>query len=220
MIEDYGGKAISDDGKEVLFNQGDGAKEAWQYIVDLTLKHKVSSAGFFEGELEAFAAGKSCMTPQLTFAVGFMRDSAAPGVEWAVAPMPAGPAGSFTTGSTWPIVLTSKGAADPARLEAATKFLEFVASEKGQQIYTDYTGEIPSRTAQVADPKYSEDPILKPFVDQLDTTNAPFWADELGERDCVTQMYDSVIVAGADPMTALDEGAACVQAIRNEFFNE
>ena len=82
-------------------------------MLDFTLEHKTSTPGFYEGEMEAFAAGLTCMTPQLTFSVGFLRDNAAPGVEWAVAPMPAGPEGRFTTGSSWPLALTAKAQDDP-----------------------------------------------------------------------------------------------------------
>jgi len=220
LIESYGGQAFSADGTQTLFNQGEGAQAAWQYMLDFTLVHKTSTPGFFEGELESFAAGLNCMTPQLTFGVGFMRDNAAPGVEWATAPMPAGPEGSFTTGSSWPLILTSKAAADPALLEASTLFLEFMASAEGQTLYCDVTGELPSRTDMLTLEKYTSDPILMPFIEQLDSTTAPFWADELGERQCAIDMYDAVIVNGEDPITALDAGAACDQAIRDAFFAE
>jgi multiple sugar transport system substrate-binding protein len=218
LIEAYGGQAFSEDGKQTLFNVGDGARAAWQYLIDFTLKDKVSMPAFFEGELEGFAAGKSCMTPELTFSVGFMRDNAAPGVEWKVAPMPAGPKGAFTQGSSWPLVLTSKAANDPNKLAAATLFLAFMASAKGQELYTDVTGEIPSRNDMVGLEKYTSNANLKPFIDQMAGTKAPFWVDELKERQCAIDMYDAVITTGADPMTTLDSGAACDQKIRDEFF--
>jgi hypothetical protein len=33
-------------------------------------------------------------------------------------------------------------------------------------------------------------------------------------------MYNSVLKTGTDPMKALDEGAACDQAIRDQFFTQ
>ncbi len=187
-------------------------------MLDFTLKHKTSVPGFYEGELEAFAAGLTCMTPQLTYSVGFLRDNAAPGVEWAVAPMPAGPAGQFTTGSSWPLALTAKALKDEAKLEAATNFLLYMASAEGQERYCDITGELPSRLDMVTLPKYAEDPVLAPFIAQLEQTTGTFWADELAERQCAIDMYDAVTVGGADPLEALKSGTECDQAIRDAFF--
>jgi multiple sugar transport system substrate-binding protein len=219
LIQAFGGEPFSEDNTQTLWNQ-DGAIDAWNYMLDFTLKLKTSVPGFYEGELDAFAAGLTCMTPQLTFSVGFMRDNAAPGVEWAVAPMPSGPAGQFTTGSSWPLALTSKALKDDAKLKAATDFLLYMASADGQTRYNDVTGELPSRLDMVTLPKYTEDPIMKPFIDQLAQTNGTFWADELAERQCAIDMYDAVTVGGADPMDALNQGTECDQAVRDAFFKD
>jgi multiple sugar transport system substrate-binding protein len=217
LIQAFGGQAFSEDNRTTLWNV-DGAIDAWQYMLDFTLVHKTSVPGFFEGELDAFAAGLTCMTPQLTFAVGFLRDNAAPEVNWAVAVMPEGPAGRFTTGSSWPLSLTTKALEDEAKLQAATDFLMYMASADGQERYNDITGELPSRLDMVDLPKYAEDPILAPFVAQLEQTTGTFWADELAERQCAIDMYDAVTVAGMDPIEALDMGTECDQAVRDEFF--
>lgn len=217
LIEAYGGQAFSEDATQVLWDEG-AAPEAWQYMLDFTLEHKTSTPGFFEGELEAFAAGLTCMTPQLTFAVGFLRDNAAPDVEWAVTVMPEGPAGRFSTGSSWPLALTTKATQDEAKLEAATNFLLYMASPDGQERYNDITGELPSRLDMVELPKYAEDPVLAPFIAQLEQTTGTFWADELAERQCAIDMYDAVTVGGMDSDTALAMGTECVQGVRDVFF--
>jgi multiple sugar transport system substrate-binding protein len=217
LIEAYGGEAFSEDNTTVLWTEG-SAVDAWQYMLDFTLEHKTSVPGFFEGELEAFAAGLTCMTPQLTFAVGFLRDNAAPEVDWAVAMMPEGPAGRFTTGSSWPLSLTTKAAGDPAKLEAATNFLLYMTTAEAQELYNDITGELPSRLDMVDLPKYADDPILAPFIAQLEQTTGTFWADELAERQCAIDMYDAVTVGGMDPVDALNMGTECDQAVRDAFF--
>jgi multiple sugar transport system substrate-binding protein len=219
LIQAFGGEPFSADNTQALWNV-DGAIDAWNYMLDFTLTLKTSVPGFYEGELDAFAAGLSCMTPQLTYSVGFLRDNAAPGVEWAVAPMPSGPAGQFTTGSSWPLALTSKAQNDEAKLQAATDFLLYMASADGQTRYNDVTGELPSRLDMVTLPKYTEDPIMKPFIDQLAQTTGTFWADELAERQCAIDMYDAVTVGGADPMDALNQGTECDQAVRDAFFKD
>ncbi|MBN1285529.1 MAG: extracellular solute-binding protein [Anaerolineae bacterium] len=217
LIEAYGGQVFSEDYKTALWNEG-GALDAWNYMLDFTQVHKTSIPGFYEGELEAFAAGLTCMTPQLTFAVGFLRDNAAPEVEWAVAVMPEGPAGRITTGSSWPLALTTKALEDEAKLDAATKFLLYMASAEGQERYNDITGELPSRMDMVELPKYAEDPIMAPFIAQLEQTTGTFWADELAERQCALDMYDAVTVGGMDPLEALNMGTECDQAVRDAFF--
>lgn len=217
LVQAYGGQPFSEDNKTALWNEK-AAADAFQYMLDFTLVHKTSTPGFYEGEMEAFAAGLSCMTPQLTFAVGFLRDNAAPGVEWAVAPMPEGPAGRFTTGSSWPLALTTKAASDPAKLDAATKFLMYMTTADAQERYNDITGELPARMDMVDLPKYAEDPQLAPFIAQLEQTTGTFWADELAERQCAVDMYDAVTVGGMSTADALKMGTECDQQVRDAFF--
>lgn len=220
MIESFGGKWGSDDGRETLFNKSDEAKQAWQYMLDLTTVHKVSTPGFYEGESSAFAAGLTCYSLGLTFSVGFFTENMAPGMEWTVAPVPSGPAGSFTTGSSWPLVLTTKAANDPAKYDAAIKFMKFMATAEGQTAFNDVTLELPSRTDMLNDPKYTENPTMEPFIKGLPQTNGPFLVDELAQRQCAFDMYNSVLKNNVDPMVALDEGAACDQALRDSFFSD
>ncbi len=220
VIESFGGQWSSPDGKETLFNKSEEAKQAWQFMLDFTLKHKVSTPGFYESEQAAFAAGLTCYSPELTFSLGFFKQSMAPGNEWMVATIPAGPKGSFTTGSSWPLVMTTKAASDPAKLDAAVKFLKFMATKEGQLAYNDVTLELPSRTDMLSDPKYIGDPLMKPFVDGLPQTTGPFLVDELAQRQCAFDMYNAVLKNNEDPMKALDAGAACDQALRDKFFGK
>jgi multiple sugar transport system substrate-binding protein len=221
LIESFGGQWGSADGTETLFNKTDEAKAAWNWLLDLTEVYKVSTPSFFaDGESAAFAAGLTCYSLGLTFSVGFFQESMVPGMEWGITTVPAGPAGTFTTGSSWPLVLTSQAASDPAKLDAATKFLAYMATEEAQTLYTDLTKELPSRTDMIGDAKYTEDPLLKPFIDGLPQTNGPFLADELAQRQCAFDMYNMVLKNGEDRIVALDAGAACDQAIRDAFFGQ
>ena len=173
---------------------------------------------FYEGELDAFAAGLTCMSPQLTVAIGTLKANAKPDMNWAIAPMPEGPKGRFTTGSSWPLALTTKALKDEAKADAAIKFLTYMETAEAQTLYTDVTGELPSRTDMIGLEKYTGNPLFAPFLAQMDQTTGVFWADELAERQCFVDAYDSVVVGGADPKEALDAGVACDQAIRDKFF--
>jgi multiple sugar transport system substrate-binding protein len=132
--------------------------------------------------------------------------------------MPEGPSGRFTTGSSWPLALTSKATTDPAKLDAATKFLEYMATADAQERYNDSTGELPARTDMLELEKYTSNENLTAFIAQLPQTLGVFWADELGERQCAIDMYDSVIVGGMTADDALNMGTECDQAVRDAFF--
>ncbi len=217
LMQAFGGQPFSADGRTTLWNQ-DGAIDAWNYMLAFTSELHTSTPDFYEGEYDAFAAGLTCMTPQLTYALGALQSGAAPGLNWAVAPMPAGPAGDFTTGSSWPISITAKASVDPAKHDAAIKFMNYLATDEAQEAYVDTTGEVPARNDLLAMSKYADNPNLAPFLAQLPQTTGPLWVDELAERQCAVDAYDSVIVNGADPMEALDQGTACDQALRDKFF--
>ncbi len=218
LMQAFGGQPFSADGKTTLWNQG-GAVDAWKYMLAFTTTVKSSTPDFYDGEYDAFAAGLSCMSPQLTVALGSLKTDAAPGVNWAVAPMPAGPAGAFTTGSSWPISITAKASLDPAKHDAAVKFMEYLATDEAQEAYIDTTGEVPAKNDLLKLSKYTDNKNLAPFIAQLGQTTGPLLVDELAERQCAVDAYDSVIVNGADPMDALNKGTACDQALRDKFFS-
>ena len=121
-------------------------------------------------------------------------------------------------GGTWPSSLTTKALGHKVQLEAATDFLTYMASADGQVRYTDVRGNVPARLDLMAEPKYAEDKTLQWTSKFANDSYCPFWCDELAERQCCIDMFDSVVIAGADLMDALDEGAACCQEIRDDFF--
>ena len=219
LIESFGGEAFSDDGKKALWNQGK-AVDAWEYMLDFTRTVKSSSHNFYESELNAFAAGLTCMSPQLPIAIGTLRQSAKPGLNWAVAPMPAGPEGRYTTGSSWPLAMTTKAAKNKNVAAAVSKFLAYAATPEAQTKYTDVTGELPARKDMLTDPKYSQNPQLQPFLAQMDRTTGVLWADELAERKCLVDAYEAAVLGKKDGKAAIDEGTACDQRIRDKFFDK
>lgn len=217
QVKSFGGEYVSEDGRQVLFNQG-AAVDAWEYLLKFTTEYKTSTPSFFTSEKEAFMSGLSCFTFGLTALVAQFQEGMQPGTQWGTAAMPSGPAGSYTIGSTWPVVVTALAEKDPAKLEASMNFMRFVASEEGQMIYTSITKELPARMDMIDDPVYTEDPIFEPFLAGLDQTTNILEADEMAERQCAFDQYNAVIKAGEDPIQALNDGAACNQAIRDEFF--
>ena len=143
-----------------------------------------------------------------------------PDTEWETAPVPAGPAGRFPVGGTWPSCLTLKAAQDPEQAEVATLFLMYMASQEGQKRYTDIDGTLPARMDMMEMEEYAEHKVNKWAALYADSTYAPFWCDELAERQCCLDMFDAVTITGANPDEELDKAAACCQAIRDDFFTD
>ena len=114
--------------------------------------------------------------------------------------------------------MTTKATNDPEKLEAAVKFLQYLASPEGYTAYLDVHGGLPALNSQLADPKYAEDPLLKPFIATMDKAQAIPWVDELGERDISMQMLERVVLNGENPREVLDSGTEATNKLRDEFF--
>src|SRR5690606_6032732 len=79
--------------------------------------------------------------------------------------------------------ITPNAADDPAKLEAASRFLQFVTSEEAMRIWLEVTGELPARRSLISDPELAADPVYGPFVRALDYAHATIFLDETGQRD-------------------------------------
>lgn len=154
----------------------------------------------------------------MTSYIIYVRDNVSPDVHYEVTVTPTGPAGAFSNAVAWPVAMTTKATQDPDKFDAVVKFLMFAASQEGQSLYSDATGELPCRLDMLDNPKYTEDKHLGPQLAQMSFASAPLWIDELAERQCALDMYDAVVLGAVDPDQALDEGTACAQKIRDEFF--
>ncbi|MCJ8013516.1 ABC transporter substrate-binding protein [Paenibacillus sp. KQZ6P-2] len=170
LIGSNGGKVLSDDRKTIEFGSKEavGAIQMWQDMVSSGASDKLN-----DGEvIEAFSQGKVGMllfTSALQSA--FLSASEAGGWELKTAAMP-----SFDGKPTTPV---NSGSAlfilsnDPAKQQAAWKFLKFVTSERGYTIITSEIGYLPLRPAIVDDPQYlkgwvEKNPLIKPNLEQLD----------------------------------------------------
>ena len=122
----YGGDIISADHTKTLIGSTE-ARQAWQLLYDMTFVDKsvpdANTSGQYGQDL--FMAGIAAMMPMGHWAVpGYSEAS----FKWDVAPMPAGPAGRFTSVNSAGFVI-AKGSKQP---DAAWKFLEFVLSTAAQ----------------------------------------------------------------------------------------
>jgi multiple sugar transport system substrate-binding protein len=125
-IWSYGGDIISADHTKTLIGSPE-ARQAWQLLYDMTFVDKsvpdANTSGQYGQDL--FMAGVAAMMPMGHWAVPAYSEA---NFKWDVAPMPAGPAGRFTSVNSAGFVI-AKGSKQP---DAAWQFLKFVLSTSAQ----------------------------------------------------------------------------------------
>ncbi|MDW5327984.1 ABC transporter substrate-binding protein [Plantactinospora sp. KLBMP9567] len=119
-----GGKLLSDDGKEVLFNKDEG-KRAAEYYVNLAkyAPKDYLNSNSYDGR-QAFANGQVGMYVAGSWFAGTLADEF-PAIDgkWATAPLPQGSAGCGTTIAGDALVIFSQS----KQTDAAWKFIEFLS---------------------------------------------------------------------------------------------
>ena len=81
-----------------------------------------------------------------------------------------------TFGSYWTHGITQKAAADPARMDAAVKFLQFITTPEAGALWVKETGELPAQLAAASDPELLADPKLGAFAAGLPYARSTFFA--------------------------------------------
>ncbi len=216
LVRAYGGIPQSPDHKKIWWTATPAGYEAWQFLVDLTTKHKVSEPTIGEDAPTAWLAQQAAMMISGSFYLGTAKSKAS--FEWGVFPIPAGPKGQANFGSFWTHGITSKAAKDPAKLAASVKFLQFLTSAATMKQWTPAIGELPARAELLKDPVFTRDPLLAPFIDSLPIAYATYFVDESADRNALIDAYDKVILKNDDPRKALDAAASQVQKLFDEYW--
>ena len=147
-----------------------------------------------------------------SFAIGAVRTNAQ--FDWGVAELPTFDNGvKANFGSFWMNGLTPNATADPAKLEAASRFIKYVTSEEAMQIWLDVVGELPAAKTLVADPELTADPVYGAFIAGLAYAEATQFVDEAGQRDAMVNAINRVLLEGADPAASIMQAAAEDQAL-------
>ncbi len=125
-----------------------------------------------------------------------------------------------TFGSYWTHGITTKAAADPARFEAAQKFLQFITTPEAGTLWVGIVGELPAQLEAAADPALLADEKLGAFAAGLEYANSTFFVDESKDRQAIIDGYQAVILTDADPAAELDFAVETVQEMLDEFWAE
>lgn len=219
LVRDFGGQPYTNDGKTVAYDSKAGL-DAFTWYSDLVTKYKVGSIDFFPGYggfRDAFKAGRVGMIIDGSFAVGTLsaKDTVA---NWGVAELPTNDNGiKANYGSFWMngISRNTKG----AKLDAAVKFVKFLASAETMQYWLKQVGELPARKALVSDPALLKDPVYGPFVAAIPYSSSTTFVDENEQRKIYYDGLNEVVKTGADPATVLTKMAKQEQALLDSYWN-
>ena len=216
LVRQFGGVPYSDDNKTVMYNSSEGC-EAFEYMLQFETVFNTGSNDLFEDATQAFLQGKSALHIDGSFRIGSIASNA-PDLNYGVTELPVGNGVQSTFGSYWTHGITRKAAEDPARLEAATRFLKFITTAESGSIWVNKVGELPAQLEAASNEDLLADPILGAFAAGLPYAHATFFVDESVQRQVLIDAYDSVRLADADPCDALNEAAETEQALLDEFW--
>ncbi len=224
LIEKNGQAMFSDDTKTVTWNDSPVGAETFKWFNDLWLVDKVMDVGWGEGPGPAFYTGATCMRTGSPGNVPVIKENA-PDLNWGAFPLPPGTASDPALANRnqsqyWSFNITSKGVQDPARAEAAYKFMEFLTRPEVVKAYIEIVGGLPPLKELMDDPYFKDNADMAAWMATLEYA-IPFpWVDEKGERQVSLDMGDKVLLNGEDPAEVLTWGTEQTQILRDEFFGE
>jgi multiple sugar transport system substrate-binding protein len=217
LINSNGGTTLSPDKSSATFNQPPAIEvfNWWQGLVNEDVHPKLSDADAQAGMLN----GTLAMYLSSTVLLPAISQAAQGKYELRTAGEP-----SF---GSKPVAPVNSGSAlfvlarDPAKQQAAWKFLQFAASQRGNTIITSVIGYVPQRDDVVDDPNYlkpflDKDPRMLPTIKQL--SNLQTWVSWPGKNanqalDVFTQAILNVVYAGQEAQPTMDAAAARVDAL-------
>jgi multiple sugar transport system substrate-binding protein len=144
--------------------------------------------------------------------------SSAPDLNFGVTELPEYNGVKSTFGSYWTHGITKKAADDPARMEAAIKFLQFITTPEAGSLWVDIVGELPAQLEAANNPDLLADEKLGAFAAGLPYAHSTFFVDESKDRQALIDAYDAVVLADADPAAELDFAVETVQELFDEFW--
>jgi multiple sugar transport system substrate-binding protein len=190
------------------------AVEAFTWWTDLVTKHKVGEQGFYTDDPTAFKTGHAALHIDGSFRLSTFANDA-PGLNYAIAPLPTHK-DKATYSSFWVNCVTKR--ATGARLEAATKWLQYLTTPEVMRQWVEKVGELPARQVVAKEDKYAKDARLGPFLQSLDYGYATFFVDEAADRQAVLDAVNEVILNGTPPDQAVKSAADKVQAMLDDYW--
>ena len=217
LVRQFGGVPYNDDTSEVLYNDEAGL-QAWNYLLAFHTELATGDRDLFDGSTNAFVGGHVCFHVDGSFRLGTLANNS-PDMNFGVTELPQHNGIKSTFGSYWTHGLTKKAAEDPARFDAAVKFLQFITSADAGALWVEIVGELPAQLEAGSNPELLADEKLGAFAAGLEYSYATFFADESQQRQAIIDSFDMVILTDEDPATALQIAADTDQEVLDEFWS-
>jgi multiple sugar transport system substrate-binding protein len=216
LVLSHGGQMTGDDEKKVAFDQ-----EAGKKAIDL-LGRMVREGGMPdltpEASRAAFFSGKLGIWTESTSLLRVADDGVAGKFKWRTASFPVpGPNAKLPTGGASALMFTT----DPAKQEAAWKYMKFITGAAGATIMVKGTGYMPPNSLPANDPAmlksyYETKPNYLTSLSQQPYMTA--WYAFPGENNLkiiqvIKDRLQTVVDKSAEPQAALTAMAADVQKL-------
>lgn len=173
LLFGYGGKMLTDDEKDVAFNGPEGlaaVKLLDRMVKEGGMPNLTGSSSTATQDLQAFAAGKIGMMFRTTANLRGVLQSVGKNfqVQTTLMPVIDPVKGRLPTGGAGGMI-TAK---DPAKREAAWRFLKYATSPEGTSIMVKGTGYVPVNQIAIDDPKwlgqfYKDNPLFQAATKQV-----------------------------------------------------
>lgn len=209
LVRQFGGQPYSDDHRKVAYNDEAGEK-ALQFYTDLQKKDKVGETKFMDEGHAAFRAGKAAMTVDGTFRLGAFRTIE--DFEWGVTELPANADGVRSNYASY-FANGISASVTGEKLEAATKFLNYISSPEAMDIWLQGVGELPARRSAALTESNLADPIYGPFLKGLEYAHTTMFTDELKQRQIIIDMTNRVLLQDQPVKDSIAEAATAEQAV-------
>lgn len=199
-----GGEEITDAQDQVLFNSEAGVKALtlWKNLYDA-----LDFGKFGLTHDMAFASEKAAMVLDGPWDLPRYRQMK--NIDWAVAPLPAGPVkrATYIAGEQLTIFKQSK------HPDEAWEFVKWVIQPRVQAMFSMKSGYLPIRKSVLQLQEYQNylvtDPALKAFVDQMSVGQArkPIDRHRVEINRAIAEAIEQAAVGKVDPQAALDKAA-------------
>lgn len=210
MLENAGGAMGSKDGRTVTFNQAPG-------VAVLAYLQRLSKEGLMpvtEDLVPSFASGKLGMLIESSFQRVNLAKNAPFRFGVAPIPTPSGGVPLVPAGGNGVIIMSK----DPAKQQAAWRFLRFLTGAEAGRIVAENTGYTPGNMEVWSEmkKKYSADANYQVILNQV-TRVTPWhnWAGSKGSQisKIIKDMQQAVLLGRTEPKAAADAAAQEVQSL-------
>lgn len=220
LMNQLGTSPFSADG-EVLYGNGVG-EQALATFTGWELNDKIGVTNFVPGNSgyrDGFITQQSIgMIIDGSFAIGAVTNGARGNFEWGVAELPTFDNGVQSNfGSFFMNGITPNATKDPAKLEAAARFIKFVTSEDAMRLWLDVVGELPAARSLLDDPELANHEVYGPFLAGLAYAEATQFVDEVAQRNVFLDAINRVLLEGMSPADSIRIAAETDQGIWNQF---